>query len=276
MQHFDSLTSMDLSQCEFLTKLPDVSGVPNLTELNLDYCTNLEKIDDSLGFLENLTELRAYGCTKLKDFPQAIKLTSLKTLILNWCSSLQTFPTILAKMDNLISISIEGTGIEELPPSIENLVALEELSMTSCLSLKELPQNIDMLQNLRNLDIQGCPQLRNFLAKLRELGKSTLTFFNVQSLNLENCGLIDEDLPVIFNCFPNLSSLVLSGNNFLTLPRSIQDYDSLQMLHLDDCKELREIPCIPPNSQYINARNCISLTAESSNLLLSQVCLILK
>ncbi|CAI8612392.1 unnamed protein product [Vicia faba] len=269
-KHFDSLTSMDLSHCEFLTKLPDVSSVPNLTELNLDYCTNLEKIDDSLGFLENLTELRAYGCTKLKDFPQAIKLTSLKTLILNWCSSLQTFPTILAKMENLISISIEGTGIEELPPSIGNLVALEELSMTSCLRLKELPENIDMLQNLRNLDIEGCPQLRSFLTKLRELGKSTLTFGNVQSLNLENCGLIDEDLPIVFKCFPNLSSLVLSGNNFLTLPRCIQEYDSLQMLHLDDCKELREIPCIPPNSRYINARNCKSLTAESSNLLLSQ------
>lgn len=269
-KHLDSLTSMDLSHCEFLTKLPDVSGVPNLTELNLDYCTNLEQVHDSVGFLEKLIELRAYGCTKLKDFPHAIKLSSLKSLILNWCSSLQTFPTILGKMDNLISISIEGTGIEELPPSIGNLVALQELSMTSCLSLKELPENIDMLHNLRNLDIEGCPQLRSFLTKLREIGQSTLTFGNVQSLNLENCGLIDEDLPIIFNCFPNLASLVLSGNNFETLPRCIQEYHAMEMLHLDNCKQLQEIISIPPNLQYINARNCISLTAESSNLLLSQ------
>jgi Leucine-rich repeat (LRR) protein len=275
LQHLDSLTSMDLSHCEFLTKLPDVSGVPNLTELNLDYCTNLEQVHDSVGFLEKLIELRAYGCTKLKDFPNAIKLSSLKSLILNWCSSLQTFPTILGKMDNLISISIEGTGIEELPPSIGNLVALQELSMTSCLSLKELPENIDMLHNLRNLDIEGCPQLQSFLTKLRELGQSTLTFGNVQSLNLENCGLIDEDLPIIFNCFPNLASLVLSGNNFVTLPRCIQEYHALEMLHLDNCKQLQEVLCLPPNLQYINARNCLSLTAESSNLLLSQVFLIL-
>lgn len=274
-QYLDSLTSMDLSYCELLTKLPDISKVPNLTELNLDYCTNLEEVHDSVGFLEKLVELRAYGCTKLKHFPHAIRLTSLRSLILNWCSSLQNFPVILGKMDNLISISVEGTGIKELPPSIGNLVGLQELSMTSCLSLKELPDNIDMLQNLRNLDIEGCPQLRSFLTKLRDMGESTLTFTNIQSLNLENCSLIDEDLPIIFNCFPKVASLVLSGNDFVALPSCIQEFSALQLLHLDNCKKLQEIHGIPPNLQYINAKNCTSLTAESSNLLLSQVCLYL-
>nr|XP_027190973.1 TMV resistance protein N isoform X2 [Cicer arietinum] len=235
-KHLDCLTSMDLSHCEFLTKLPDTSGVPNLTELNLDHCTNLEEVHDSVGFLDKLIELRAYGCTKLKVLPNSIKLTSLKSLILNWCSSLKKFPTILDKMDNLISISIEGTSIEELPPSIGNLVALQELSMTSCLSLKQLPDNIDILHNLKNLDIEGCPQLRNFLTKFRELEQSNLTY----------------------------------GNNFVTLPRCIQEYSSLQLLHIDNCKQLQEISCIPPNLQFINARNCVSLTLESSNLLLSQ------
>ncbi|TKY49757.1 TMV resistance protein N [Spatholobus suberectus] len=269
-KYLDSLTSMDLSYCELLTKLPDISSVPNLTELNLDYCTNLEEVHDSVGFLEKLVELRAYGCTKLKVFPHAMRLTSLRSLILNWCSSLQNFPAILGTMDNLISISIEGSGIQELPPSIGNLVGLQELSMTSCLSLKELPDNIDMLQNLRNLDIEGCPQLRSFLTKLRDMGQSTLTFGNIQSLNLENCGLIDEDLPIIFNCFPKLASLVLSGSKFVALPSCIQEFPCLELLHLDNCKNLQEIQGIPPNIQYINARNCTSLTAESSNLLLSQ------
>lgn len=267
---------MDLSHCESITKFPDISGTPNLIELNLDYCTNLEEVHDSVGFLEKLIELRASGCTKLKVFPHAINLTSLESLILNWCSSLQSFPAILGKMDNLISIGIESTGIEELPPSFGNLVGLQELSMTSCLSLKELPESIDMLHNLRNLDIEGCPQLRSFLTKLRESDRPTLTFGNVQSLNLENCCLIDEDLPIIFSCFPELSLLVLSGNNFATLPSCIQEYHALQILSLDNCKKLQEIPGIPPNLQYINASNCISLTAESSNLLQSQVCLFLK
>ncbi|KAL9321690.1 hypothetical protein ACSQ67_009743 [Phaseolus vulgaris] len=61
--------------------------------------------------------------------------------------------------------------------------------MTSCLSLKELPHNFDMLQSLTNLDMDGCPQLRNFLTKLTNMGEPTLTFGNIQSLNLENCGL---------------------------------------------------------------------------------------
>jgi len=264
---------MDLSSCELLTKLPEISGVPNLTELNLDYCTNLEEVHESVGFLEKLVEFRAYGCTKLKVFPSAIRLTSLRSLILNWCTSLQNFPAILGKMDNLMSISIEGTGIRELPPSIGNLGGLQELSMTSCLSLKELPHNFDMLQSLTNLDMEGCPQLGNFLTKLTNMGESTHTFGNIQSLNLENCGLIDEDLPIIFSCFPKLASVVLSGNDFVALPRSIQECPCLALLHLDDCKKLQEIPAFPPNMQYINARNCTSLTAESSNLLLNKVCI---
>ncbi|XP_014500013.1 TMV resistance protein N isoform X2 [Vigna radiata var. radiata] len=269
-KYLDSLTSMDLSSCELLTKLPEIAGVPNLTQLTLDYCTNLEEVHESVGFLEKLVEFRAYGCTKLKVFPNAIRLTSLRSLILNWCSSLQNFPAILGKMDNLISISIEGTGIKELPPSIGNLVSLQELSMTSCLNLKELPHNFDMLQSLTNLDMEGCPHLRNFLTKLANMGESTHTFGNILSLNVENCGLIDEDLPIIFNNFPNLASVVLSGNHFKALPSCIQQCPCLELLHLDNCKNIQEISAFPPNMQYINAQNCISLSEESSNLLFNK------
>ncbi|KAF7820287.1 TMV resistance protein N-like [Senna tora] len=225
---------MDLSHCELLKKLPDFSGVPNLTELNLDYCTSLEEVDDSIGSLQKLVELRASGCTKLKAFPHSISLKSLKTLILTWCSSLQTFPNITGKMETLESISIESSGIQELPSSIGNLIGLQELSMTSCLSLKELPENLEMLQNLRNLDIE------------------------------------DEDLPIVLKSFPKLASLVLSGNNFVKLPSCIQEFLHLKLLHLLDCKLLQEIPGFPPNLDFINATNCTSLNAESSSLLLSQ------
>ncbi|XP_028805584.1 TMV resistance protein N-like isoform X2 [Neltuma alba] len=269
-RYFDSLTSMDLSHCDHLTKLPDISGVPNLTELNLDYCANLEEVDDSVGFLDKLVELRASGCTKLRAFPRAIRLPSLKSLILIWCSSIQRFPDILGKMDNLVSISIESSGIEELPASIGNLIGLQELCMTSCLGLKELPESLDMLQNLRNLNIEGCPQLRNFLKKLKDMGQHTPTFHNVDSLNLENCGLLDEDLPIILHSFPKLTSLDLSGNKFEMLSSCIQEFLYLQLLHLNSCKFLQEIPTLPPNLRFIDASNCTSLNRESSSSLLSQ------
>ncbi|XP_054803840.1 TMV resistance protein N-like [Prosopis cineraria] len=269
-KYLDSLTSMDLSQCDCLTKLPDISGVPNLTELNLDYCANLEEVHDSVGFLQKLVELRASGCTKLREFPRVISLPSLKSLILIWCSSIQKFPDIQGKMKNLVSISIENSGIEELPASIGNLSGLQELCMTSCLSLKELPEEIDMLQNLRDLNIEGCPQLRNFLKKLQEMGQQAPTFHNVDSLNLENCGLLDEDLPIILYSFPKLTSLDLSRNKFVMLPSRMQEFLYLQLLHVDSCKFLQEIPSLPPDLRFINATNCTSLNAESSNLLLSQ------
>lgn len=269
----DSLTSMDLSHCDHLTKLPDISGVPNLTELNLDYCPNLEEVHDSVGFLDKLVELRASGCTKLREFPSVIRLPSLKSLILIWCSSLHKFPDVQGKMENLVSISIEGSGIEELPASFGNLSGLQELCMTSCLSLKELPESLDMMQNLRNLDIEGCPQLRNFLKKLKDMGQHTATFHNVDSLNLENCGLFDEDLSIILHSFPNLLSLNLSGNKFVMLPSCIQDFLYLQLLHLDNCKFLQEIIGLPPNLRFINTTNCTSLNAKPSSSLLTQVCI---
>ncbi|KAJ7970141.1 Disease resistance protein [Quillaja saponaria] len=262
---FGRLTLMDFSDNDYLSKVPDMSEIPNLQTLRLNNCMNLSEVHDSVGNLSKLVTFSAEGCPNLQSLPSGIRMTSLESLNLGKCSRVERLPDILVNMENIKTINVEGTGIEELPHSFRNLAGLESLILTSCTSLGNLPSSIDIFMNLDELVIENCPQLRNSLEKYL-----TGVFPKLKRLSLKNCDLLDEDLVIILSCFPELSWLVLSENNFVALPAGIEDLQNLLLLHLNNCKQLREIPGIPLNLQYIDARNCTSLTSQSSTTLLSQ------
>ncbi|KAI4351969.1 hypothetical protein L6164_006267 [Bauhinia variegata] len=262
---FEHLTLMNLSNCDSITKLPDVSTTPNLTKVLANDCPNLTEIHDSVGFLDKLVILSAEGCPKLNKLPNGMRSTCLDSLNLGKCSSIQQFPDMSAKMGKISKIDIEGTAIQKFPTSIENLVGVEELVLKSCTVLEDIPINTDMFQNLQELNVEGCPQLRKIL------GKSLVDRLpNLNRLILRNCGLEDEDLELILRNFVKLKWLVLSENNFVTIPACIEDLANLALLHLENCKKLEKISVVPPYLEYIDARNCISLTPKSSNVLLQQ------
>ncbi|KAK7380571.1 hypothetical protein VNO78_33085 [Psophocarpus tetragonolobus] len=77
---WESLSVLNFEDCRFLTDLPSLREVPLLTYLCLDDCTNLVKIDDSIGFLEKLFYLSAKRCTKLTILAPCIMLISLEIL----------------------------------------------------------------------------------------------------------------------------------------------------------------------------------------------------
>ncbi|XP_054814409.1 TMV resistance protein N-like isoform X1 [Prosopis cineraria] len=129
LKKFRSLTIMNLSRCELLREVPDLSEAPNLIELCLDGCINLTNVHASVGSLDKLKRLSAYYCKKLKNFP-SIFLRSLEFLDLSECESLQTFPEILGTMENLREMNLTHSGIEILPLSIKNLIGLKELHLT--------------------------------------------------------------------------------------------------------------------------------------------------
>nr|XP_028945417.1 disease resistance protein RPS6-like isoform X2 [Malus domestica] len=88
------LTWMKLSNCEFLEKIPDLSGSPNIKFLDLGWCKNLVEVDDSVGFLDKLEVLSLIGCSKLTRFPTRLGLRSLKKLNFWCCTRLERFPEI--------------------------------------------------------------------------------------------------------------------------------------------------------------------------------------
>ncbi|XP_042962548.1 disease resistance protein TAO1-like [Carya illinoinensis] len=54
---FKNMTIMKFNDCDFLTKVPDVSSIPNLKELIVKRCTNLVEVHNSVGSLEYLCKL---------------------------------------------------------------------------------------------------------------------------------------------------------------------------------------------------------------------------
>jgi len=207
--------------CKNIREIPDVSGFPNLTELCVDDCINLIKIDDSVGFLDKLLRFSAKGCTKLRIVPHGIKLTSLEYLCLRDCSSLAIFPEILAPMEKLKFVDLEGTAIENLPLSLKNLKGLQSIHINRCRMLEN-----NALANI----IQMLPTFFPFLKTLR-LRNSNLTILPecieechfLELLDLCYCKQLQEirGLPpnandfLAYNCKP-LEAHSSTLNNLLT------------------------------------------------------------
>ncbi|XP_029125285.1 TMV resistance protein N [Cajanus cajan] len=153
---FESLSSLDFEGCKFLTELPSLSGVPNLTILSLNNCTDLIRIHSSVGFLDKLKLLRAQGCTQLEILVPFIYLTSLETLDLRDCSRLKRFPEVLRMMENIREVYLDHTNIDELPFSIGNFVGLRQLFLRDCQRLNQLPSTIHILPQLEIFTAYGC------------------------------------------------------------------------------------------------------------------------
>ncbi|XP_065635428.1 dynein regulatory complex subunit 7-like [Quercus suber] len=62
-----------------------------------------------------------------------------------------------------------------------------------------------------------------------------------------------------------------SDSNIVTLPESISRSPRLELLDIDNCKQLREIPRLPQSMGMVDARNCIGLDPKTSNRLLNQL-----
>ncbi|XP_058782628.1 probable WRKY transcription factor 19 [Vicia villosa] len=144
-KHFDSFkvfkmfNFLDFEGCEFLTEIPSLSGVPNLGGLCVDYCTNLNRIHESVGFLDRLVLLSAQGCTQLETLVHFINLPSLETLDLRGCSCLERFPKVLGVMENIKDVYLDQTAIKQLPITFENLVGLQRLFLRRCQRMVQLP-----------------------------------------------------------------------------------------------------------------------------------------
>ncbi|XP_054791327.1 disease resistance protein RUN1-like isoform X3 [Prosopis cineraria] len=258
------VTYLDFSKCQFITEVPDMSQLQNLKTMIVNKCLNLTKVHDSVGSLSKLERLDVSECPILTSFPHEINMASLQELNLEFCKSLDYFPHIVGKMEHLFIVSAVMTAIKELPPSIGNLPPLCSLDLSSCTSLRELPNSLLTLPNLEDLGLEGIHSLgRESLKTMMQQSQSIICCENIETLNLRNFGLLDEDLHLTLKCFQNVEDLDLSGNDFVSLPECIKECAYLERLSLTNCKRLRDIVELPSSLQHIAAENCMSLTMES-------------
>ncbi|XP_024192843.2 TMV resistance protein N-like [Rosa chinensis] len=246
-----NLTSINLSSCRHLTKVADLSEIPNLQIFDLSRSSNLVEIHPSVGFLDKLSKFNLLCCYSLIIFPTRVSWKSMRELQLQQCRSLENFVEIVDKMDCLWRLNLSWTGIkqlpswigyltslrelvlsstpiEELPSFIGNLVELEYLHLGTCINLRNLPQSIYKLRSLLYLSLSGCPNLVVFPTKAR---------FEVP--------LIEESLPVMrpansnisrdnhgsLQLFPRVTNLQFEGCNLLSVYEFLASLDCLYHLH---------------------------------------------
>ncbi|CAN6563529.1 unnamed protein product [Malus baccata var. baccata] len=260
------LTYLNLSGSEFLQKIPNLSGSPNIRELILDKCKSLVEVDDSVGVLDKLVTLSLRGCSRLERFATRLRLRSLRNLNLCGCTKLKSFPEIEDKMESVKYLNISKSGIRELPSSIAYLTGLKDFVAKECENLTGTSlHHIYGLQHLDWIVICGCPKLVIFGKISTRLDTShsngiPLAPFNVRQLGLDGCNLSESDFLVSPHCWSTLAYLDLSRNNFVSLPDFISKFNNLEILWLSGCKRLREIPhALPPNLEELYLDDCTSL-----------------
>ncbi|XP_027368582.1 uncharacterized protein LOC113874561 [Abrus precatorius] len=264
------LTDIDFSFCRFITHVPDMSGVPNLTSLNVSGCENLIAIHHSVGFLKKLEDLEASYCNSLKNLPPTIWLPSLQRLNFNYSRSIENFPDINGVMDKLLKLDLQDTQIKELPHSVNNLTGLKKLTLTSCGRLGELPNSLFMLPKIEEFYIVRCHKVRESFRKFQNSHVINGQYSPLRRLTCINCGLTDEDLHFLLTFFPNLEMLMVPCNKFVFVPTRIKECVNLNFLDVSFSPKLQEIPELPPSIYRIFARRCPSLTSETSRMLWSK------
>jgi Leucine-rich repeat (LRR) protein len=232
---------MNFRYCEFLRKIPDVSRIPNLEELDLSGCKNLIEVHPSVGFHDKLVRLRLESCCNLWSFPISLKMRSLKFLSLKYCSSLKNFPEIECQMECLEYINFGGTGIEELPSSIGNLVGVKTLILSDCKNLMTLlDRNHHKLKHLESLYIYGSKGLY-------------LEFPKVNYLGLIGCSKVAEVLKIVEDTrqsMPDVESIEESAiSSVVELPQLPPKTNT--SIPNDGCSSI-----VFPKLQMVDLRNC--------------------
>ncbi|KAG5227060.1 TMV resistance protein [Salix suchowensis] len=292
------LEIIDLSNSLSLVRTPDFTSIPNLKRLILEGCTSLYEVHPSLGHHKKLQYVNLVNCRNVTTLPSNLEMESLEVFSLDGCSKLEKFPDIEGNMNKLMLLRLDETGITELSSSTHHLIGLGLLSMNSCENLTRIPEGIGCLKSLKKLDLSGCSGLEYIpenLGEVESLEEFDLSGTSIQEvpesisllknlkvlyldgckrivvlpslsglcslevLGLRACNLREWALPEDIGCLSSLMSLDLSQNNFVSLPRSINELSRLEMLVLEDCRMLESLREVPSKVQTVNLNGCIRL-----------------
>ncbi|KAG2263908.1 hypothetical protein Bca52824_070987 [Brassica carinata] len=160
VQSLGSLRTIDLSGCESLKEIPDLSTATNLEYLDLTDCKSLVMLPSSIRNLKKLVDLKMEGCTGLEVLPNDVNLVSLNQYFnLSGCSRLRSFPQIST---SIVYLHLDYTAIEEVPSWIGNISGLSRLTMRGCKKLEKVASNSFKLKSLLEIDFSDCEGVRTF------------------------------------------------------------------------------------------------------------------
>ncbi|ESR55158.1 hypothetical protein CICLE_v100245401mg, partial [Citrus x clementina] len=141
--NLEFLTTLDLSGCSKLKRLPEISS----------------KLPSSIELLIRLGYLDLSDCKRLKSLPSSLcKLKSLEILDLSGCSNLQRLSECLGQLSSLGTLLLEKTNIERIPESIIQISVLTYPRLSYCERLQSVPKLPSLI---RWLDADNCTSLQS-------------------------------------------------------------------------------------------------------------------
>ncbi|XP_031247612.1 TMV resistance protein N-like isoform X1 [Pistacia vera] len=209
VQQYDKLKHINLSNSKLLTRIQDLSMIPNVQSLILEGCTSLIKVFSSKKYLKKLAIINLRGCKSLKSFPSTSSLSSLESLNLSGCQMTKSLdnltPLSFLRALYLVGKKFESIlGIEEL----SNLVVLDVRNCQRLRSLPELPGLCRLLTtNCTSLEALHIPLLRSAiinLANCPKLDRNVLkaNVENALKLYVERQQPLERTGPLNLGCFP--------------------------------------------------------------------------
>ncbi|KAJ7951598.1 NBS-LRR disease resistance protein [Quillaja saponaria] len=167
-----SLFMCNVSQAFESHSHPISAALPNLIEMNIDYCTDVVKLPDGICCIGPLKILSITNCHKLSALPEEIgMLINLEVLRLNSC-----------------------TDLEELPNSIGSLGKLRILDVSDCISLNKLSENFGELCSLKKIYMRGCSRMWELPSSVMDL-----EHLNVVICDEETAALWEQFKPILEN-----------------------------------------------------------------------------
>ncbi|CDY34232.1 BnaA01g24490D [Brassica napus] len=227
-------------------RLPDLSTATNLQELDLSFCSNLEKLPFSIGNAINLRKLDLKSFSSLVELPSSIgNAVNLKTFLIFNCTSLLEIPSTIATITNLKSLRLSGcSNLVELPFNIESVTNAMCIDLRCCSSLMKLPSSIGNAIYLQKLDLSHC-------SSLVKLPSSIGNILSLEELKLSYCSSLVE-LPSSMKNLGRLSNLKLEKCLKLVILLANINLESLGYLNLSDCSLLKSYPKISTDIQELD------------------------
>ncbi|KAJ6884520.1 hypothetical protein NC652_031504 [Populus alba x Populus x berolinensis] len=248
---------VNLVNCYSLRILPSYLEMESLEVCTVSGCSKLDKFPDIVGNMNFLRELRLDG-TAIAELSSSFHcLAGLVLLSMNSCQNLESIPNSISGLKSLKRLDVSDClELKNIPENLGEVETLEEFDASGT-SIRQPPASIFLLKNLTVLSFNGCKRIAVNLTDQVLPSLSGLCF--LEELDLRACNLGEGAVPEDIGCLSSLRILNLSRNNFVSLPKSINQLSRLEKLALKDCVMLESLPEVPLNVQKVKLDGCLRL-----------------
>ncbi|KAH9725732.1 ADP-ribosyl cyclase/cyclic ADP-ribose hydrolase [Citrus sinensis] len=287
----ESLEKLDISGTAIRQPQSSIFLMKNLRELSCRGCKGSPS--SASWFLRFPINLMGWSSDPVAlSLPSSLSgLCSLTKLDISDCDLGEgAIPSSIGDLCSLEVLYLSGNSFVTLPASIYRLSNLQWIKLEECKMLQNLPRlpasihsisldgcvSLETLSDVLNLNEHRLPRFPiNLIRRISDpmdfsLPSSLSGSCSLTKLDITYCDLGEGAIPSSIGDLCSLKQLYLSGNNFFTLPASINRLSSLWRIELEECKMLQNLPRLPASIHWISLDGCVSLETLSDVLNLNE------